>query len=158
MALECDVVDRDRRSWTRPVVKMKVGRRKGGLPVMRMNNLRLESLDRATSDVGAYARERGKAQGVVWPINPVRAKIWVAGTVVEMRRVEREQVETRSVSRKHARRAAEQVRVFARDGGVAKLPDDRRIAGNKRSHLDAFARQSLGQRAHDVSEPTSLHQ
>ena len=45
-----------------------------------------------------------------------------------------------------------------RRGSAGKLGRDRRVAGDQRAHLDAFAGERGGQRAGDVGEPAGLDQ
>ena len=125
---------------------------------MRMDDLRLEPVDCAAADVGGDACKRGKAARVVRPIQPVWTKVGVSWPVIEMRRVDCEQGETGRLAGEDARRPAEQIVVFARRLSVGELGQDRRVAGEKRSDLDAFPRQRAGQRAGHVCEPSGLYE
>ena len=51
---------------------------------MRVNDLRPERVDRPKADVRADARERREPLRVIGPVNPVGAKVRIAGPVVEM--------------------------------------------------------------------------
>src|SRR5580693_6080164 len=100
---------------------MEIGGRQRGLPVLGVDDLGSERSDRAQSDIGADPRKRGEAAGVVWPVQPVRAEIGVARSVVEMRSVDGEEIEARGDARENARRSPEQIAVFPRGRDLGKL-------------------------------------
>src|ERR1700751_2526359 len=114
MPLEGDVVDRDRGSRTRPIGVVKIGGRERRLPVMRVDHLRPERVDRSKTDIRAYARKRRKAASVVGPVESVRGKVRIAGPVIEVRRVYCEQVEVGRLAGEDARGSSEQVCVSVR--------------------------------------------
>ena len=101
--------------------KTEIGGRERGLPIVGVDDLGLESADRTESDVRADPRERRKSAGIVRPVAPVGAQVRIAGTVVEMRRVDCENVETLGTAGQQSRRAPEQIGVFARHRDVAEL-------------------------------------
>jgi hypothetical protein len=68
------------------------------LPVMRMNDLRPERINRAKTDVRGGARKRCKPLRIIGPVKPVGAQVRIAGSVVEMRRVDRKQVKAGRVA------------------------------------------------------------
>ena len=72
--------------------------------------------------------------------------------------VDREQVEFRGLAADDARRAAEEIGILMRRCGARELGHDRRVAGDERPHLDAFASERGGQRAGDVGEPPGFDQ
>ena len=160
MALKGEVVDGDRRAGTaaRPGI-MKIGGRKRRLPVVRVHDVRLKARDCAAPDVGADPRERGEALRIVRPVagRPGRDRDCRAASI-EMRSVEREQIETRRLAGEHARRSSEQIVVLVRRRGVGELGLDRRISRDERPHFDAFALERAGQRPSDVGEPAGLDQ
>ena len=92
-ALEGDVVDGDdglRRLWPGMA---EIGRGEAGLPVVAMDDVRDEGLDRAFADVGGSAAERGEALPVVRPVGAVGREVGVAGPVEQFWRVEDDEVE-----------------------------------------------------------------
>ena len=100
MSLKREIVDREYGPRPRAAVVMEIGRRERGLPVVGMNDFGDETLDRAAADVGADARQRGEALGVVGPVEAVGAEIGIARPVVEMRRFEHEEVEPGRAARR----------------------------------------------------------
>ena len=141
---------------TRSVRVVQIGGSERRLPVVGVNDLRPEGVDRAEPDVGADPSERREPARIVGPVEPVRAEIGVARPVEEMRRVDREQVESGRLAGEDARRPAEEIGIVVRRRSVGELGDDRRVGGDERSHLDAFAGERGGQRAGDVGEPPGL--
>ena len=109
MALEGEVVDRDDRARSPTLSEMQISGRERRLPVVGVDDLGHEGGDRAEPDLRANPRERGEAAGVVRPVKSVGAQVGVAGAVVEMRRVDRKQIETLCLAGKHARGSAEQI-------------------------------------------------
>ena len=130
---------------SRPVGVVEIGRRERRLPVMRVNDLRSERVDRAKPDVRADPRQRREPLCIVGPIKPVGPQIRIAGPVVEMGRIDREQVQTGRLARENPRRAAEQIVIGMRGLRVGELGHDCRIAGDERSDLDVFAGERGGQ-------------
>ncbi len=120
---------------------------------MRVNDLGPERVDRAEADVRADPRKRREPLRIVGPVESVRPEIRIAGPVVEMRRVDREQVETGSVAGQDPRRAAEQIVVDMRRLRVGQLGQYRRVGRDESANLDAFAGESGGQGADDIGKP-----
>ena len=116
MPLEGHVVDRDRRARTRRVRVMQIGGSERPLPVMGVNHLRPEGVDRAEADVGADASQRREPSRVVRPVEPIVAEVRVAQPVEEMRRVDGEKVEPVRLPGEDARRPAEEIGIVARGG------------------------------------------
>ena len=144
------------RSRARPVGVVQIGGRERRLPVVRVNDLRPVVVDRAEADVRADPRKRREPAGVVGPVQSVGTKVGIARPVVEMRRVDGEQVEAGRVTGKDSRRAAEQIGVIVRRLSVGELGHHRRVGGNDGPDLNPFAGERRGQRADDVGEPASL--
>ena len=88
---------------------------------MRLNDPGRNAVKCAEANVRAHPRQRRETLRVVGPIQSVRTEVGIAGTVIEMRRVENEQVETGGVARQNPRRAAEQIIVDMRGLSVASL-------------------------------------
>src|SRR5262249_40821810 len=86
-ALESKIVDGDNGAWPRAAVIVKISRRQRRLPIMDMHDVWHESGDGALRDVGAGARQGGKAQGIARPIDAIRPEIGIARAGEEMRRV-----------------------------------------------------------------------
>jgi hypothetical protein len=156
--LERDVVDRDRCPGTRAIRIMQIGGSERRLPVMGVNDLRPEGVDRAEPDVGADASQRREPARIVGPVEPVRAEVGIAGPVEEMGGVDREQAEFRGLAGDDARRAAEEIGILMRRRSACELGHDRGVAGDERPHLDAFAGEGGGERAGDVGEPPGFDQ
>ena len=123
---------------------------------MSMNDFRPECVDRAKPDVRANPSQRREPARIVGPVEPVGAEIRVARPVEEMRGVDREQVESGRLAGEDARRPAEEIGVVARRRSVGELGGDRRVGGDERPHLDAFACERAGQRAGDIGKPPGL--
>ena len=121
VALEGHVVDRGDDARARPVGVVEIGGRERRLPVMRVNDLGPERIDRSEPDVRANPRKRREPLRIVGPVKPVGPEIRIAGPVVEMRRVDREQVEPGRVAGEDPRRSAEQIVVSMRRLRVGKL-------------------------------------
>ena len=81
---------------------------------MRVNDLGPERIDRSEPDVRADPRKRREPLRIVGPVKPVGPKIRIAGPVVEMGRVDREQVETGRPAGEDSRGSAEQIVVGVR--------------------------------------------
>ncbi len=156
MALEGDVVDRDRSPRARPLGIVQVGGRQRRLPVVCVHDLGPERVDRSETDIRPDARERREPPGVVGPAEPVRAKVGIAGPVVEMRSVDGEQLEARRRAGEDARRPAKQIGVRVRRLGLAEPGDHRRVGRHEGSHLDPFLGERRGQRADHVGKPPGL--
>ena len=123
---------------------------------MRLNDLGPERVDRAKTDVRADPRERREPLRIIGPVKPVGPEVRIAGPVVEMGRVDREQVETCRLAAENPRRSAEQIVVGVRRLRVGELGHHRRVAGDERSDLDVFAGERGGQCADDIGEPPGL--
>ena len=81
---------------------------------MRVNDLRSERVDHAEADVRADARERREPLRIIGPVKPIGAEVRIAGPVVEMRRIDCEQVETCRLAAEDPRRSTKQIVVGVR--------------------------------------------
>ena len=135
---------------------VEVGGRERRLPVMRVNDLRPERVDHPKADVRADTRERRKPLRIVGPVEPIGPKVWVARPVVEMGRIDREQVQTGRLAGEDPRGSTEQIVISMRGLRVDELGHYRRIARDERSDLDVFAGERGGQRARDVGKTPGL--
>src|ERR1700722_13902810 len=114
----------------------QVGRGKRRLPIMQVNDLGSEGVDYAKANVRGDAGKRRETARIIRPIKPVGAEVGIAGPLVEMRRIDREQVETGRGAREDARRSAKQIIVGVRSLRVDKFGQNCRIAWDERSDLD----------------------
>ena len=156
-ALEGDVVDRHHRR-PRHAVEAQVGGREARLPVVRVHEIGQELRHHPHGDVGGGAAERAEAAPVVRVVGAARVAIGAAGTVVERRAVDDDELEPLDLGGEEPRGHAEQRRIVIDDAGVPELRHHRRIAGDERAHLDAAPRQRRRQRAGDVGQPAGLDQ
>ena len=138
VTLKREVMDRHDCAGARAFGKMEIGGREGGLPIVGVDDLGFESTDRTETDVRPDPRERRKSAGVVGPVATVGAQVRIARTVIEMRRVDCENVETLGTAGQQSRRASEQVGVFAHRRDAAELCHDYWIGGDERPNLDVF--------------------
>ena len=76
---------------------------------MDVNDVRLKFLDQLLTDICSRPAEGGEALGVVRPVLAVGSGIGVAGTVEQMRCIEREHVEALGRAGQKRGRAAEQI-------------------------------------------------
>ncbi len=134
----------------------QIGRNEARLPIVRVQDIRLECADRSKSDVGADPREGREATRIVRPVGSVWAKVRIAGAVEEMRRIQREDIEPRGPSGEDARRRAKEVRIFVSDIGIAKLVLDRGIGWDQRPHVDVLAHDRARESAGYVGEAPGL--
>ena len=135
---------------------VQIGRRERRLPVMRVNDLRPERVDRPKADVRADARERREPLRIIGPVKPVGSQVRIARPVVEMRRVDRKQVQTCRLAGENPRWPAEQIVIGVRGLRVDELGHDCRIAWDERSDFDIFAGERGRQCADDVGETPGL--
>ena len=86
-------MNRHHRGRPLPIAIVHVRQGKRAVPVVGVDDFRHEGRDESKADIGGDARQRGKAQRVVRPIDSVSPDIRVAGTGEQMRRVENEKAE-----------------------------------------------------------------
>ena len=109
LALEGDVVNREdgRGAWAIRV--MHIGWRERRLPVMGMDDVWREIVQRAEADLRAGPGERAEAEGVVRIVGPIRPRIKSAFARIEMRRDEGVNFDVAEARRMNPRGTAEEI-------------------------------------------------
>ena len=92
-ALERHIADGadDRRAPAAAI--MEIGRRKARLPVVHVQDVRLDARNQSASHHGCDLPEGGEALGVVGPVAPVHTRIRQTRAAIEMGRVDHEKIE-----------------------------------------------------------------
>ncbi len=103
-------MNRHHRGRPLPIAIVHVRQGKRAVPVVGVDDVRHEGRDESKADIGGDARQRGKAQRVVRPIDPVSPDIRVAGTGEQMRRVENEKAEFERCRPQQPRLCAKEMR------------------------------------------------
>jgi hypothetical protein len=135
----------------------QIDRRQAGLPVVTMHDVRIPAVRSLFNEARRSHGQGGEAQVIVAPVAAVRPEIRVPGPVVEMRRIEGENIEpVLRDGREDTGRPAEQVVV---DGDDLCVAQGLRHGGIERQHdSDAASRggKAQGQGADDVGKAARL--
>ena len=154
--MEREIVRGHHRPRTRLTGIVQICGRKAGLPVVRVDNMRLEVTRHATAYRGSALGERGETHSVVRPILAVGPRIRPARTSVEMRCVENKEVHTGCLHRKQSRRGAMEVGELVHRLRRGECIHHRRVTGDQGAHRDAFLRENGRQRADHVAQAAGL--
>ena len=158
MALEGDIMHGQNDLRRRSGREIEIGCRQRRLPVMHMDDIRHEDLDPSRSHIGSGTRQGGEPHPVVGPVLAVRPQIAIAGAIEEMRRLDRQEIETMRLSCQNAHFAAKEIVVMMDGLRLLERRRDRRIDGQHHPHLDAVMLERRRQGAHHIGKPTGLHQ
>lgn len=132
--------------------------RQTALPVMRMNQIGLPILYGAIRDFRGRPAQRGKAFRVIHPIHTGLVQIRACGPVIQMRRIEDQQIQPCDGGGQQVSRPAETIVEPGDGSGILHHPHDHRISRQQGPHGDAKWRQRAGQRPGHIGQAARLDQ
>ena len=157
-ALEGDVVD-GHHGLRRPgPCVAEPSRGEAGLPVVAMDDVGHEGIDRALADIGRRTAKCCEALPVVRPVGAVGSEIGAAGPIEQLWRVEDDEVQPSGGPGDKPGLGAEQALVALEDLGRAECAENVRVARQHHPHLDIVGGERLGQGARDIGKAAGLDQ
>ena len=137
---------------------VQISRHKPRLPIMRVHDVGPVSVDQSLSKLLRHARQCGEAEWVVVPIRAVGSAVRITVARVEMRGIDREQVQPRCLRGHDARRTTEQIVQRGNHDPAIERVQHLRIARYHRTHGHTLRGKRARQCTGDIGETTCLDQ